>query len=170
GNDDGASESSNGVLESDTIPHVNIGAKYQCVVPTCVNTAQVDTDQYDDYLLWDTRINNIATETEIDMYLEFACCAAVPGGGRNKEYALHILHLCKGNVHEAMLKLMQPTPSLPEGHPLLNFEYSDSDRWNAEEMETFHQALMKYEKDFSSVAQEVSSYFTFIVWLLNVAA
>lgn len=32
------------------------------------------------------------------MYMDFACCAAVPGGGRNKEYALHLLHLCKGNV------------------------------------------------------------------------
>lgn len=33
------------------------------------------------------------------MYLDFACCAAVPGGGRNKEYAMHLLHLCGGNVH-----------------------------------------------------------------------
>jgi len=32
------------------------------------------------------------------MYMDFACCAGVPGGGRNKEYALHLLHLCKGNV------------------------------------------------------------------------
>ena len=35
----------------------------------------------------------------VDMYLQFACCAAVPGGGRNKEYALHLLHMCKGNIH-----------------------------------------------------------------------
>lgn len=33
------------------------------------------------------------------MYLEFACCAAVPGGGRNKEYAMHLLHICRGNIH-----------------------------------------------------------------------
>lgn len=32
------------------------------------------------------------------MYLQFACCAAVPGGGRNKEYALHLLHMCRGNI------------------------------------------------------------------------
>lgn len=35
----------------------------------------------------------------VEMYLEFACCAAVPGGGRNKEYALHLLHMCHGNIH-----------------------------------------------------------------------
>lgn len=34
----------------------------------------------------------------VEMYLQFACCAAVPGGGRNKEYALHLLHMCKGNI------------------------------------------------------------------------
>lgn len=38
----------------------------------------------------------------VDMYLEFACCAAVPGGGRNKEYALHLLHLCHGNIHVSL--------------------------------------------------------------------
>ena len=39
----------------------------------------------------------------VDMFLEFACCAAVPGGGRNKEYALHLLHLCHGKVHVGIL-------------------------------------------------------------------
>jgi hypothetical protein len=38
----------------------------------------------------------------VEMYLEFACCAAVPGGGRNKEYALHLLHMCHGNIHVSM--------------------------------------------------------------------
>ena len=34
----------------------------------------------------------------VDKYLEFACCSAVPGGGRNKEYAMHLLSHCKGNI------------------------------------------------------------------------
>lgn len=34
----------------------------------------------------------------VDKYLEFACCSAVPGGGANKEYALHLLTLSKGNI------------------------------------------------------------------------
>jgi hypothetical protein len=54
-----------------------------------------------------------------------------------------------------MLKLMQPTPTLPPGHPLLAYEYTESDRWSAEEMDTFHQGLLKYDKDFHSVAEEV---------------
>ena len=39
----------------------------------------------------------------VEIYLEFACCAAVPGGGRNKEYALHLLHMCHGNIHVSIL-------------------------------------------------------------------
>nr|CAD7568437.1 unnamed protein product [Timema californicum] len=42
----------------------------------------------------------------VDMYLEFACCAAVPGGGRNKEYALHLLHMCHGNIHANDVELV----------------------------------------------------------------
>lgn len=42
------------------------------------------------------------------MYMDFACCAAVPGGGRNKEYALHLLHLCKGNVQVCQQKNDKP--------------------------------------------------------------
>jgi len=30
--------------------------------------------------------------------MEFACCAAVRGSGANKEYAHHLLHLCRGDV------------------------------------------------------------------------
>lgn len=110
----------------------------------------------------------------VDMYLDFACCAAVPGGGRNKEYALHLLHMCGGNIHvnivirqtlrsshgpflqEAMIKLMQPTPFLPTDHPLLHYEYSDSDQWSATETESFHQAIQKHDKDFFKIAKDVS--------------
>jgi hypothetical protein len=55
-----------------------------------------------------------------------------------------------------MLRLMQPTPMLPLGHPLLSMEYTDNERWNITEIEIFQQALLKYDKDLSSVAQEVN--------------
>lgn len=57
-----------------------------------------------------------------------------------------------------MVKLMQPTPPLPSGHPLLSFDYTDSDRWSADEMDAFHQGLTKYDKDFTSIAQEVIQF------------
>lgn len=54
-----------------------------------------------------------------------------------------------------MLKLMQPTPNLHNGHPLLTYQYSETDKWTVEETELFHQALLKHDKDFYFIAQEV---------------
>ncbi|KAI5746256.1 hypothetical protein M8J77_001604 [Diaphorina citri] len=144
--------------ESDITPHVNIGPQYQALIPECCPYgAKVEREPAYEHLLWDPGISKVTSNSEVDMYLEFACCAAVPGGGRNKEYALHLLHLCNGNIHNAMLRLMQPTPMLPLGHPLLSMEYTDNERWNITEIEIFQQALLKYDKDLSSVAQEIGS-------------
>ncbi|XP_024080741.1 uncharacterized protein LOC106672933 isoform X1 [Cimex lectularius] len=145
------------LYESDSVPHINIGPEYQCSIPPCLKNSQLDAGFAEDQLLWESSLNEMSNDSEIDMYLEFACCAAVPGGGRNKEYALHVLHLCHGKIHEAMLKLMQPTPCLPADHPLLSFEYADSERWTSNEMEAFHQAVFKFDKDFILIAQEIGS-------------
>lgn len=54
-----------------------------------------------------------------------------------------------------MLKLMQPMPILPSDNPLHYYNYSESDRWTVSETEIFHQALLKHDKDFAAIAQEV---------------
>ena len=105
-------------------PRINIGTRYQAMIPPVEYDGDRGNDGPEaDHLLWDPGINNVLTNTEckfffreyfkkahceiynkhrllaVEMYLQFACCAAVPGGGRNKEYALHLLHMCKGNIH-----------------------------------------------------------------------
>lgn len=55
-----------------------------------------------------------------------------------------------------MLRLMQPTPTLPSDHPLLAHRFSESDKWTTLETEKFHKFLLKHDKDFYSIAQEVS--------------
>ncbi|XP_017769279.1 PREDICTED: uncharacterized protein LOC108557319 isoform X2 [Nicrophorus vespilloides] len=143
--------------ETDSTPHVNVGPQFQCAVPPFRPVRnRVTRDRSHEDLLWDPGIAG-CTDAEVDMYLDFACCAAVPGGGRNHEYAIHLLHMCAGNIHEAMLKLMQPTPSLPSDHPLLCYQYSESDKWTATETEIFHLALQKHDKDFFLISKEVGS-------------
>lgn len=53
---------------------------------------------------------------------------------------------------------MQPNPSLPAENPLHYYHYNDSEKWSSTEMELFHQALLKHDKDFSAAAQEVCSW------------
>ncbi|XP_031786670.1 uncharacterized protein LOC100123674 isoform X2 [Nasonia vitripennis] len=141
-------------------PRINIGTRYQATIPQVVENEcerLAATEPEMDHLLWDPGIDSALTETELEMYLQFACCAAVPGGGRNKEYALHLLHMCRGNIREAMLKLMRPTPSLESEHPLLSYECQESDRWTSHEMDLFYQSLLKYNKDFGAIAREIGS-------------
>lgn len=68
-----------------------------------------------------------------------------------------------------MLKLMQPSPSLPSEHPLLGYQYGDSDKWTSVETEMFHQSLTKHDKDFASIAKEVRictyRYYSFMISL-----
>ena len=55
-----------------------------------------------------------------------------------------------------MYRLMQPTPHLPSDHPLLQLGGSEASRWTQREIQTFQQALTKYDKDFMRVSKEVS--------------
>ena len=55
-----------------------------------------------------------------------------------------------------MYRLMQPTPHLPSDHPLLALSGSENSRWTQREIQTFQQALAKYDKDFMRVSKEVS--------------
>lgn len=69
---------------------------------------------------------------------------------------------------EAMLKLMHPHPSLPADDPLLCYQYNDSEKWSMTEIEAFHQALLKYDKDFFNIAQDVSfCKLGRVVWVLR---
>ncbi|XP_011496215.1 PREDICTED: uncharacterized protein LOC105360899 [Ceratosolen solmsi marchali] len=140
-------------------PRINIGTRYQATIPQIV---EIDSDRLTaepemDHLLWDPGIDSALTETELEMYLQFACCAAVPGGGRNKEYALHLLHMCMGNIRKAMLKLMRPTPALTSNHPLHSYECQESDRWTSHEMDSFYQNLLKYNKNFTAIAYDIGT-------------
>ena len=54
-----------------------------------------------------------------------------------------------------MCRLLQPTPHLPSDHPLVALGGSEAARWTQREMQTFQQALTKYDKDFSRISKEV---------------
>ena len=50
--------------------------------------------------LWHCRICWLyfLLSSTVESFLDMACSVAVVGGSTNKEYALHILHRCKGNI------------------------------------------------------------------------
>ncbi|XP_018899320.2 uncharacterized protein [Bemisia tabaci] len=153
---------SNGQIEAEKpamTPHINVGFQFQAEVPPVelIPDKFSDKDAFD-VLLWDPYINEIISNKELDMFLEFACCACIQGGGRNKECALHILYLCHGNIQEAMLKLMQPTASLFSCYPFMTqIKYPDDERWTSFEIDLFHRAITLHKKDFPAVSKLVGS-------------
>lgn len=68
-----------------------------------------------------------------------------------------------------MLKLMQPTPYLPQGHHLMKFEYTESDHWTPNEVSIFHKAIFKFNKDFAFISKEVKiTFLTKILMLVKI--
>lgn len=143
--------------ETDVKPHPNIGAQYQAEVPDAPNNDPLAFSTHRADLLWNPQYLEHIDQRELDLYLEFSCCASSPAGGRSKEYALCLLHMNYGNIKNAMLQLMQPLPNLPNGHPLQDFTYMESLKWTPREIQTLQNALARYNKDFRLVAQEVGS-------------
>jgi len=144
--------------ETDILPHVNVGPQYQAEITAFVgDRSLLKNVPPKEELVWHPDDMDDLTEEEVQYYQDFACCAAVPGNGTNKEYALHLLHLARGNIKEAMLLLMKSQPKLPRGHTLLTYKYQECDSWSLEEIEAYHQALMKWDKDFFAISKQVNS-------------
>ncbi|XP_015926760.1 zinc finger protein 541 [Parasteatoda tepidariorum] len=142
--------------ESDILPHVNIGSNYQAKIPPFnPNFKDALLVKHKADKVWDPSTMDSLSEEEVEMYLELSCSAVVPGGGRNKEYALHLLQMCKGKIKDAILSLMDTGPKLSPKHPLLTFQYSENDQWSPEEIEAYHQGLLRCDKDFFSIAKDI---------------
>lgn len=124
-------------------------------------------------LVWDPKLQDVIGDG-MDAYLEVACSACIIGAGRNKEYAHHVLQICEssiialtiknynvfassgnGDLKSSLKRLMDPNPTLPSSHPLRGYKYPETDAWTTEQIESYHRALVKCDKDFSAVAKEV---------------
>lgn len=88
--------------------------------------------------------------------MEFSCSAAVPGGGNNKEYAMHQLFHNKGDLSNSIISLMSKTISNGFLQFIGDYHYQDSDVWTTEDIEHYTEAVMKYDKDFVSITEAVS--------------
>lgn len=136
--------------------HVNVGPQFQARLPPLDAEEALKAEHRAD-LVWHPQVGDHLADDDVENYLELSCCAAIPGGGRNREYAFHVLALCQGNLQEATLRLMEREPRLPGGHPLLTYRYPECHRWSREEVERFQEGLATFDKDFLHVAAKVGT-------------
>ncbi|KAH9417229.1 Metal ion binding [Dermatophagoides pteronyssinus] len=146
---------------TDIQPHVNIGPQFQARIPTFnPNRIKMINNKSDRaVLIWNPTIlddKQIDNES-LDLYFKISCSMCVNGHGNNKEYALHLLYDCGGDLIKAMSKLIQIKPTLSYEHPLHDYYYANHDVWNENEIILFQKSILKFDKDFFLIADEIKT-------------
>ncbi|KAI8486680.1 Metal ion binding [Branchiostoma belcheri] len=134
-------------------PKVNVGPNFQAdsrQIPECnKNKADALKEEEKAELVFHPECVEKLTDKEVRAYLETACSKVTPLGGRNKEYAFHLLYRCNGDIMTAVPKLMTKPALLPKDSFMQTYHYSGSTRWNKKDKANFEEAIKQYGKSFS---------------------
>lgn len=121
-------------------PKINVGNEYQAIIPSIQTSFEFYHPR--DHLSWDPAI--VKDDQILKRYIDLSKSSAVPLGSHTEESALRALFESHGEVHIAILRLLQ-SPST-----------ESCQRWTSQEMDIFLHGLEIYGKDFYKISQEVS--------------
>lgn len=125
-------------------PRVNIGSDYQVTIPPDTHSSRhVEDRKALETLLWKPSV--LPDERQLDRFVDLAKSSAVTMGLHTIESALKVLLDSQGEVHVAVLKLLQ------------NTDTGLDKRWTQPEMESFLKGLERHGKDFASIARELTT-------------
>ncbi|XP_047652722.1 mitotic deacetylase-associated SANT domain protein isoform X2 [Phacochoerus africanus] len=154
-------------------PRINVGSRFQAEIPLMRDRALAAADPHKADLVWQPWENLESSrekQRQVEDLLTAACSSIFPGAGTNQELALHCLHESRGDILEALNKLLLKKPLRPHNHPLATYHYTGSDQWKAAERKLFNKGIAIYKKDFflvqkliqtKTVAQCVEFYYTY---------
>jgi hypothetical protein len=123
-------------------PRVNIGSDYQASLPSDINSMKYEDKKSNETLLWKPSV--LEDDRQLDRFIDLAKSSAVIMGLHSIESALKVLMESQGEVHVAVLKLLQNTS-----------DNGLDKRWTQMEMEQFLKGLEKHGKDFSTIARDI---------------
>lgn len=132
-------------------PHINIGDRFQAVIPERAGHSLLEGGEEKADLVWRPCLQ----PKELSHFLNLACSSAVPGGGCNLELGLHCLHFSQGNVLEALEKLLGKEPQTLLPRCLADYHYAGSDHWSVSEKGHFKKANNKQWKNFSYIQSKI---------------
>ncbi|KAI6657283.1 Transcriptional-regulating factor 1 isoform X4 [Oopsacas minuta] len=130
---------------------VRIGDEYQ--VTEFPTPDSLVTDELHEDLIWSAQY----TAPKVEQYLKLSDSPIVKFGGRNQEYALHILLRCQGNIWDALNVLIDGKNIIPEDDPVIGYNFSGLSFWTEDETQDFKTAWIKYGKDFTQIQKYVIS-------------
>ncbi|CAN0401965.1 unnamed protein product [Lampetra fluviatilis] len=140
-------------------PRINIGTRFQAEVPGLCECSGPGGAHGADLLWqpWPSLEDDAATQRQVEQLLALASSSAVPGGGTNRELALHVLHQARGDVLAALKTLLSGEVTPWQGPHLHGYHYAGSDSWSKQEKKQFVRAMMAHDKDFLLVQKVVKT-------------
>ncbi|XP_067170876.1 zinc finger protein 541-like [Apteryx mantelli] len=142
-------------------PRINVGPGFQAAVPAAAarEGGRAPRERPRAQLAWRPwpGLARAGEARRVEALLDLACSSALPGGGTNRELALHCLARAGGSLTGALELLLLGTPAWPPGHPLATYRYTGSDAWTPQERRLFAKALARHGKDFARIQQAVPS-------------
>uniref|UniRef100_A0A4W3H3U3 Transcriptional regulating factor 1 n=1 Tax=Callorhinchus milii TaxID=7868 RepID=A0A4W3H3U3_CALMI len=143
----------------DIEPRINMGPRFQAAIPVLRDRSLVTKDISKADLVWKPwrQLENLEVEQRVEDLLNMACSSVLPGGGTNRELALHCLSEANGNILMALEILLMKKIIRPKSHSLTDYHYAGSDKWTVTERKLFNKALIAHTKDFFLVQKMVKS-------------
>ncbi|XP_041093968.1 uncharacterized protein LOC121306293 [Polyodon spathula] len=109
------------------------------------------------WLPWTELQDSAGEQTHVENLLNLACSSCLPGGGTNRELALHCLSRTRGDVLAALEMLLLGTPFTQRAHSLTDYHYTGSDVWTSNERRLFNKAFTTHSKNFGMIQKTVKS-------------
>uniref|UniRef100_A0A182SWH5 Uncharacterized protein n=1 Tax=Anopheles maculatus TaxID=74869 RepID=A0A182SWH5_9DIPT len=126
-------------------PRINLGPDYQATLPECTRPVYGGLQQFhaaqQAQRLWDPALT--PNERQVQRFIELARSSAAPLGCHTEENALRALLEANGEIHQAILGMLQGPPATIHR------------RWTADEIEQLIQGLEEYGKDFHRIARDL---------------
>ncbi|XP_041072532.1 transcriptional-regulating factor 1 isoform X4 [Carcharodon carcharias] len=143
----------------DIEPRINMGLRFQAAIPALQDRSLVEKDVSKADLVWKPwcEMDDPEVQQKVEDLLNMACSSVLPGGGTNRELALHCLFEADGNILVAVEILLMRMPIKAKSHPLADYHYAGSDKWTTTERKLFNKALSVHNKDFFLVQKMVKS-------------
>jgi hypothetical protein len=132
--------SDNDIIDFFEKPRINIGSDYQAVIPE-VNYNCFEDSKDHEFMQWKPEM--VEDKRQLERFVELAKSSAIPLGTHSEEVALKTLLDSHGEIHVAILKLLQTPDNLLHK------------RWSQIEMEFFLKGLEQYGKDFYRISKDI---------------
>ncbi|XP_067901205.1 transcriptional-regulating factor 1-like isoform X1 [Heterodontus francisci] len=143
----------------DIEPRINMGLRFQAAIPALQHRSLIEKDVSKADLVWKPwcELDDPEVQQKVEDLLNMACSSVLPGGGTNRELALHCLFEADGNILMAVEILLMKMPIKAKSHLLADYHYAGSDKWTTMERKLFNKALSVHNKDFFLVQKMVKS-------------